>query len=265
MRKKQRDFHKIKNQDTDTNKTTQVSIDKKLKISEKMKMKINLEFSDILGEFKMDIENFVEYVDRIIKNKKNLADFILEEDKFLEEADNYHRASSDDRLYKACIDILIYNKENALIPKRRMVRDRFEQEQEYYVSNLIDTYLKKEEEQRCEFKDEIYKKKLEIKEELAEEVIVQYEEEQEDNKNKKNINYDSLIPWYIRLIEFGLVLCYIIFNHIFINIVEISEINFFVSRMADVFEETNPCLTYLRDLQTPSGMNEWIYNCFMPT
>jgi hypothetical protein len=266
-RKKQRDFRKIKHQDTDTHKTTQVSIDKKLKISEKIKTKINLEFSDILGEFRMDIENFVDYVDRIIQNKKNIADFILEEDRFLAEAENFDKGSGDDRLYKACIDILIYNKENSLIPKRKMVRDRFEQEQEYYVANLIDTYLKKEDEQRSEIKDEIFKKKYENKEEQAEEVVIQYEQEEDpygDSRQRK-INYDDLIPWYIRLIEFGLIICYIIFNHFFINIVEISDINFFVSKIANIFQETNPCLSYLVDVQTPTGMNDWIYNCFMPT
>jgi hypothetical protein len=268
-RKKQRDFKRIKQQETETHKSAATaSHDNRLKVSEKIKAKIHLEFSDVLGEFKMDVQNFVEYVDRIVDNKRNIADFILEEDRDYEQVEPSGN-NSNDRLYRACIDILIYNKDNSLIPKRRMVRDRFEQEQEFYVASLVDTYLKKEDEQRSEIKDEIFKAKVDLQQhqDEAEEIIIKYEEEDENENenNKKKIDYDLLIPWTLRLIEFVLIICYLLFNHLFINTVEISEINYFADRMKAVFEDKSPCITSLVEVQSPSGMNEWIYDCYMPT
>ncbi len=93
----------------------------------------------------------------------------------------------------------------------------------------------------------------------------QDEEEAAEVEVKKNEDYDDRIPWWMRLFEFIAILFYLLFNHHYINLVQVSAISFFTNKMVTVFNKNKDCIDQLSKIHSPTEMNFWIYNCYVPT
>jgi hypothetical protein len=240
--------------------------------NEYIKNRIKKEYADVLEEFNMDVDNLIEYFDLIVKKKKNISDLILEENNEFELVKVDH---SNDKLYDACLKIL-HNKESGLIPRKRLLRDQYEQEYEYYVSQLIESYLKKEEDEKYEMKFKL-EAKLRDEDELIREnenqlnnrISIENEDFDDEIEELKpsisQIDYDERIPWWLRLTEFIIIVTLLIFNHVYINLISISDLNHFSSVMLSIFNSRDDCLLMWNNIQSYGPMNLWLLNCLVPT
>jgi len=251
-------------------------------LTQKLKNKIKNNYSDVLEEFSMDDNNLLEYFDLIFQQRLKIREFEIEEDAKFEEFKKINSTSLDDPLEVASLK-LIYNKDNKLIPKKRLTKDKDELKTKDQIKRLIDDYLKRERVEKEKIKsnnpDNFQEEKIQnfgsnsqiVKKEGELESSIKIEEKSKKptklKKAKELLNFipTNQIGGIIRVVEFLCVLLYFIFSHLDINQVPIQELNFLNSKMMQTFNKKEDCIQKFQEIQSPVPMNDWILGCLIPT
>jgi hypothetical protein len=249
-------------------------------LTEKLKNKIKNNYADVLEEFSMDEKNLLEYFDLILQQRLKIREFEIEEDAKFEEFKKIYSTSLDDPLEVASLK-LIYNKDNKLIPKKRLTKDKDELKTKDQIKRLIDDYIKRERAEKEKIKsnnqDNFQEEKIQnygsnsqiINKEGEEENSIKLEGNSKKPAKLKAKELLNFIPTYqiggiIRVVEFLCVILYFIFNHLDINQVPIQDMNFLNHKMVQTFNKKEDCIQKFQEIQSPVPMNDWLYNCLIP-